>query len=256
MHAEATYSITGAANAPWVTLAHPVGANRHTWAAQVAQLSTRYRVLSYDMRGHGESPSQGPSCGVDDLAGDVHALWQKLGIAQSHFVGLSLGGCVGLALAHHHPEAVQSLVIANARLEMDAAATQMWQQRAASVEQEGMSAVVDATLERWLTPAFRAAEPHTTETVRETLASMSAEGFAACARALAHMHQAQRLKQLQVPTLLISGLADQAVPSALIRADAASNARLQLIEIDGPHMVHLENPMGFDRAVQTFLASH
>ncbi|WP_028601192.1 alpha/beta fold hydrolase [Ottowia thiooxydans] len=256
MHAEATYSIAGPAEGPWVTLAHPVGANRKTWAPQAAKLSQRYRVLSYDMRGHGESPSQGPSCGVDDLADDVYALWQQLGIARSHFVGLSLGGCVGLALAHQYPEAVQSLVIANARLEMDSAATQMWQQRAISVEQHGMAAVVDATLDRWLTPAFRATEPHITEAVRETLSSMSAEGFAACARALADMHQAQRLKQLQVPALLISGRADQAVLSALVKADAASNDRLQLIEIDGPHLVHIENPVGFDRAVQNFLASN
>jgi 3-oxoadipate enol-lactonase len=255
MHAEATYSIAGPAHGAWVTLAHPVGSNRHTWDAQVALLARHFRVLSYDMRGHGESPSRGPSCGVDDLAGDVHDLWQQLGIARSHFVGLSLGGCVGLALAHLHPDAVQSVVIANARLEMDAAAAQMWQQRADLVERQGMAAVAEATLDRWLTPAFRVAEPDATKAVRETLSSMSPEGFAACARALAQMHQAQRLKELKVPAVLISGRADQAVPSALVRADAASNTRLQLVEIDGPHMVHLENPLGFDGAVQTFLAA-
>ncbi|GAB3479145.1 alpha/beta fold hydrolase [Polaromonas eurypsychrophila] len=252
--AESTYSIEGLQTGPWLTLSHPVGSDRTTWAAQVAVLARQYRVLSYDIRGHGHAPSQGSVCSVDDLAADVHRLWQQLGIERSHFVGLSLGGCVGLALAHRHPETVQSLVIANARLEMDTAATQMWLQRAATVEQHGMAPVVEPTLERWLTPAFKALQPTQVAAVRRSLAATSPEGFAACARALADMHQAHRLLDLKIPTLLLAGLSDLAVPRDLMQGYAASNARLQFVELSGPHIVHLENPDGFSRAVLDFLA--
>lgn len=255
MSPPAAHHLSGPSTAPWLTLLHPVGADRHTWAPVLAPLAERYRVLSLDLRGHGDAPARGARCGVDDLADDVLALWQQLGIERCHVLGVSLGGCVGLALAHRRPAAVHRLVIANARLEMDEAATAMWRQRAATALAEGMAPLVEPTLQRWLTPEFQAAWPERSEAVRQTLAQTSPEGFAACAEALADMHQRARLSDLALPTLLLTGRADTAVPSALVRADAATNPALAYAEIDGPHLLHQENPEDFVRVVLDFLAA-
>lgn len=253
-NADSSHAVQGPSTGEWLTLLHPVGADRHTWAPVLPQLAERYRVLTLDTRGHGAAPARGPHCGVDDLADDVSALWQQLGIQRSHVVGVSLGGCVGLALAHRQPAALGRLVIANARLEMDEAASNMWRQRAATALAQGMAPLVEPTLERWLTPAFRAAWPERTEAVRQTLLGTSPEGFAACAEALAAMHQHTRLAALKLPALLLTGSEDTAVPSALVREGAALNPGLRCAEIPGPHLLHLENPQGFVQAVLGFLA--
>lgn len=255
MNADSSHAVHGPETGDWLTLLHPVGADRHTWAPVLPRLAERYRVLSLDTRGHGAAPARGPVCGVDDLADDVFALWQQLGIRRSHVVGVSLGGCVGLALAHRRPEALGRLVIANARLEMDEAASGMWRQRAATALAQGMAPLVEPTLERWLTPDFRAAWPERTEAVRQTLLATPPEGFAACAQALAAMHQHPRLAALKLPALLLSGRDDTAVPSALVREGAALHPGLRYAEIAGPHLLHQENPQGFVEAVLDFLAA-
>lgn len=249
------YDVIGAEAGEWLTLSHPIGCDRRTWDPIMEQLAERYRVLSVDTRGHGQSAVRGAQCDVDDLASDLLALWAHLGIERSHLVGVSLGGCVGLAVAHQRPASVQRLVIAAARLEMDEAATDMWRQRAATAMKQGMEPLLDGTLDRWLTPDFRAAMPERAEAVRQTLKSTSPQGFAACAHALADMHQLGRLAALRVPALLISGRADTAVPGALVQGYAAACPQLQHIEIDGPHLLHQENPEGFQRAVLAFLAA-
>jgi 3-oxoadipate enol-lactonase len=250
------YTVHGPQTGPWVTLSHPIGASQAIWAGQIEALAPKHRVLVYDIRGHGQDQGRETTCSVDDLAHDVLRLWDQLGIRRSHFVGLSLGGCIGVALAHGAPDRVQSLVVANSRLEMDATATAMWEQRATLVEQQGMAPVVAPTLERWLTPEFMAAQPAAVDQVRQTLLATPAQGFAACARALANMHQQQRLSGLQVPTLLISGLSDQAVSSAMVEQYARQNPTFGFVALPGPHILNLENPVGFNQTVLDFIDRH
>lgn len=189
-----------------------------------------------------------------DLAADVLQLWDRLDIPRSHFVGLSLGGCIGVALAQHAPQRVASLVVACARLDMDAATSDMWRQRAALVEQQGMAPVVMQTLARWLTPAFMAARSDAVERLRRTLLATPPPGFAACARALADTHLVQGLATLQLPTLFLAGLDDQAVAAPLVQAYAQQTPGSRFLALPGPHILNLENPAGFNRAVLDFLS--
>jgi 3-oxoadipate enol-lactonase len=250
------YSTHGPKSGEWVTLSHPVGSSRDVWAGQIEAFSRRYQVLVYNIRGHGGDSRQESSCTVDDLANDVLQLWRQLGIQSSHFVGLSLGGCVGVAVAHQAPERVQSLVVANARLEMDQATSDMWLQRASLVEKQGIEPIVEPTLERWLTPEFMVAHPGETAQVRQTLRTTSPQGFAACARALGAMHQQQRLAGLDVPTLFLSGLSDKAVPSVMVEQYARQNPAFSFAAIAGPHILNLENPAAFNQTVLDFMARH
>lgn len=250
------YAIHGPKTGDWITLSHPIGSSLEIWAGQIEALSRQHPVLVYNTRGHGSDQCQDASCTVDDLAGDVLRLWQQLGIKRSHLVGLSLGGCVGVAVAHQAPDRVKSLVVANARLEMDGAATDMWLQRASLVEQQGIAPIVSPTLERWLTPEFMAAFPLEVAQLRQTLLATSPKGFAACARALAAMHQEGRLAGLKVPTLFLSGLADKAVPGVMVEHYAQQNPAFSFAAIPGPHILNLENPGDFNLAVLDFIGRH
>ncbi len=250
------YSIHGPEHAPWLTLSHPIGASRQIWDPLLPTLARDYRVLTIDTRGHGATPAQGAHTTLDTLADDVLQLWQALDISSSHFLGLSLGGCIGMTLALQAPQRLRSLVVACARLDMDAAAREMWQQRAALVEAQGMAPVIAPTLERWFTPAFLASEPTVVQTVRAQLAACSPQGFAASARALAGLQLQEKLAGLRVPTLFLAGQDDKAVPTSLIETYARLSPGAELQTLAGPHILPLENPDGFSRSVLAFLQAH
>lgn len=250
------FQIHGPADGDWITLSHPVGSSLDIWAGQISAFSRRHRVLVYNTRGHGKDRREETRCTVDDLAGDVLGLWQHLGVERSHMVGLSLGGCVGVAVAHQAPERVQSLVVVNARLESDEAAETMWLQRARHVEQHGLEPILAAMLERWLTPAFMAGHPAQVERVRQTLLATSPNGFAACCRALASMRQEARLAALKVPALFMSGLSDKAISSAIVEHYARQNPAFGYAALEGPHILNLENPVAFNRTVLDFIERH
>ncbi|MDP3700580.1 MAG: alpha/beta fold hydrolase [Hylemonella sp.] len=244
------HTLHGAADAPWLTLSHPIGATLEIWDGLMPELARNYRVLAINT--HEQAGLPGAACSMDALAARVQQLWQALGITRSHFLGLSLGGCIGVSLALRSPQSVRSLVVACSRLEMDDAATNMWQQRAALVEQQGMAPVVTPTLERWFTPAYLAGQPAAVEAVRQQLVACPPKGYADSARALAGLHLQERLGQLQVPTLYLAGLDDQAVPAAQIEGYARLTPGARYAALAGPHILHLENPKGFSHSVLDF----
>ena len=86
-----SYTVDGPADAPVVVLSNSLGATRGMWDAQVPALAERYRVLTYDTRGHGESPAPAGPYSLDDLVDDVVALLDEVGAERAHVVGLSLG---------------------------------------------------------------------------------------------------------------------------------------------------------------------
>ncbi len=250
-----SYSVSGNPAGPWLTLCHPIGSSKQVWAALADRLGAQYRVLSYDIRGHGQSPAVPGEVTMDDLAADCEALWDALGIGQSAFVGLSLGGCIGLALAHRAPQRVTALTVACARLAMDAQAAHMWRERAGVVETQGMAAVVEATLDRWLTEPWRQVHPEQVQAIRATLAATTPVGFAQCARALADGQPLTRLADLKMPVQFIAGGEDKAVPAAHLLGYAQQTPGARYAELPGPHLLHVESEAAFYEAVTQFLGS-
>ena len=105
------YVLEGPEDAPVVLFASSLGTTHAMWDAQAAALRGEYRVLRYDHRGHGGSPAPPGPYTVDELAGDVLELLDHLGIERAAFVGLSLGGAVGMSLALRAPGAVERLAL-------------------------------------------------------------------------------------------------------------------------------------------------
>jgi len=250
-----SYSVSGNPARPWLTLCHPIGSSKQIWEALAERLGVHYRVLSYDIRGHGQSPAVPGEVAMDDLAGDCEAIWNALGIEQSVFVGLSLGGCIGLALAHRAPHRVTALTVACARLAMDVQASNMWRERADAVQTQGMAPVVEATLDRWLTEPWRQGHSEQVQAIRATLAATTPMGFAQCARALANGQPLSRLAGLRLPVQFIAGREDKAVPAAHLLGYAQQTPGARFAELPGPHLLHVESETAFYEAVTQFLGS-
>jgi 3-oxoadipate enol-lactonase len=249
------YRISGRTEGPWLTLSHPIGTQQLVWGSGISGVEQHFRVLSYDTRGHGSAPVSS-ECDFDDLAHDVLGLWDHLGIQQSHFAGLSLGGCVGVALAAIAPHRVTSLTVACSRITMDAAASELWLQRASLVETEGMAPVIDATLARWFTDQARAKDLPEIRSIKAMLQATDPRGYAASAKALSRGQSLERLQGLSPAVQYILGLSDTAVPADEIRRYQAATPGATLVEIDGPHLLHVEQPDAFWRSVREFALRH
>ena len=248
------YVVEGVEGGPWVTFSHSIAADLSFWDAQTAELGKDFRVLRYDTRGHGGSGVGDIPYSLELLARDVVGLWDHLGIARSHFVGLSLGGMTGIVLASLYPERVGGLVVANARTKANDQFTELWDQRIALVEREGMDPIAEGSIPRWFTEGFISQAPQAVEHVRSVIRSCPSRGFIGAAQAIREIDLHARLRNIDRPTLFIAGAEDGACPVEDIKADsgAVPGSRLTILS-PAAHISNLEQPGAFNEALQDFL---
>lgn len=230
-------SLEGPAAAPVLVLGNSLGTTLALWGPQVAALRQHFRLLRYEHRGHGSggpgtagwSPAPAGPYAIDELGRDVLALLDAHGIERALYCGISLGGMVGMWLAANAPDRIAGLGLCCTSAFLPPAA--MWAGRAAQVRSAGMRSVVDQSLRRWFTPAFRSAEPATIRAFGRSLEGITAEGYAGCCEAVAGMDLRAALKSIGVPTLVIAGAEDQATPPwhGAVIASGIRNSRLIVV---------------------------
>jgi 3-oxoadipate enol-lactonase len=140
---------------PWVVLSHSLACNLRMWDAQVDALMGRYRVLAYDTRGHGASDAPSGGYTFDMLVEDLRALLDAAGVRDPHFVGLSMGGMIGMCFALKYPGRFRSLVLCDTSSRMPPEAGAVWEQRIRTASEHGMEPLVEPTTARWFTEPFR-----------------------------------------------------------------------------------------------------
>lgn len=248
------YEISGAAKGPWVTFSHSLAASSAMWSRQIEYLTPRYRILTYDFRGHGKSPAASAPFTPMDLVNDIEGLLAKLAIEKTHFVGLSLGGMIGQGLALHYPDRLHSLVACNCRSDVPPAGMAGWKERIALVQSSGIDAIVEPTLQRWFAPGFEKRRPEVAAAVRAMIAGTSAEGYIGCANALMQVAYRARLHRISVPTMFICGAQDGAAPPAEMRAmhEAVPGSAYCGLDPAG-HISNIDDTPGFNQALAAFL---
>lgn len=249
---EINYAIEG--EGPVVTFSHSLGCDLSMWDAQAAALRGRYRVLRFDTRGHGQSGAPAGAYTLEQLAEDVHGLLGGLGIARTHFVGLSMGGMIGQIFALKYPEMVQSLVLCDTTSRYPAAAAPVWQDRIKTVEAKGMEPLVEPTLGRWFTAPFRARRPDLMEQVGATIRATPAQGYIGCCHAIPKINVTDRLGAVACPALVIVGEEDPGTPVEMARDIHAAlpSAELAILR-SASHLSNLEQPEEFNRVLVRFL---
>jgi 3-oxoadipate enol-lactonase len=220
-----------------------LGSDVRMWEPQVSPVvAAGMTAVRYDHRGHGESRVPAGPYSMADLGADAIALFDELGYERVHWVGLSLGGMIGLWLGQNAPERIASLSLLCTSADMPP--RESWLERAALVRSEGVEAVADAVLDRWVTPGYRAANPERAQWMREMIATTSAEGYASCCAAIATMDLVPGLATITAPTLVIAGKQDPATPPAEHGqriVDAVRGARLEIVD-PGAHLANYESP--------------
>jgi 3-oxoadipate enol-lactonase / 4-carboxymuconolactone decarboxylase len=239
------YELTGPADGPPVVLSGSLGSDVRMWDPQVEPLAAAgFRVIRYDHRGHGKSPAPTGPYSLAELGGDVLALLDRLGLQRVSWVGLSLGGMVGMWLAENSPDRLDRLVLCCTSASLGPAS--MWQERASVARTSGMAVLAEPVVARWVTPAFAESHPSTVTWLQEMLASHSPEGYASCCTAIEQMSIVDSLSTITAPTLVIAGADDPATPPEHGQriADAVPDARLVVVP-EAAHMGSVQQPATF-----------
>jgi 3-oxoadipate enol-lactonase len=237
-----------------VTFSHSLGCHLGMWDEQARALAGRYRVLRFDTRGHGQSSAPAGAYSLDQLADDLHGLLAGLGIAQTHFVGLSMGGMIGQVFALKYPGVFQSLVLCDTASRYPAAAAPIWEERIRTVLAKGMEPLVGPTLERWFTAPFRARRRDVMERVGAMIRSTPAAGYVGCCHAIPKIDTTDRLKEVRCPALVIVGEEDPGTPVDMARdIHAALPAADLAILRSASHLSNVEQPAEFNRVLLRFL---
>jgi 3-oxoadipate enol-lactonase len=205
----------------------------------VAPLTERFRVIRVDHRGHGGSPVPPGPYRVADLAGDVLALLDALGLDRVAFCGLSMGGCVGMYLASEAPERISALTLCCTSSYWPDAS--VWVDRIAAVGSGGTGPIAEAVVSRWFTPAFAATHPDVVADAVGQVTGTSDDGYAACCAALRDFDHRDRLGTITAPTVVLAGSADPSTPiepHARTIVEGIPGARLEVL--DAAHLATIE----------------
>ena len=244
------YADQGPADGPTLVFANSLGTDLRVWDALLPHLPSGLRIVRYDKRGHGLSQTTPGAYAIEQLADDAAALIAHLGLDRVVFVGLSIGGLIGLSLAARHPDLLSGLVVSNSAAKIGEA--QMWRDRIAAIRKDGLASIGAATMERWFSPAFRdsgAAAPWQRMLERQPL-----EGYAACCEAIANADLREDAAALSLPVQFIAGGLDGATPPDIVRASAEliQGARFDLIKGAG-HIPCVETPEEHAAIITRFL---
>lgn len=236
---------------PAVLFANSLGTDLRLWDA-VLPLLPGLRAIRFDKRGHGLS-ARGPQDGIAGYAADAAALIEAVAGGPVVFVGLSIGGMIGQALAQSRPDLVRALVLSNTAAKMGTPLA--WRTRIDAVRSGGVAAIGDAVMERWFAPAFRATPD--LALWRNMLVRTDVEGYAAACEAIADADLTADTARLDLPVLAIAGDRDEASPPELVQGTAALIAGAAFHVIPGAgHLPCVETPATWAALVAPFLRDH
>ncbi|MCA1558009.1 MAG: alpha/beta hydrolase [Acidobacteria bacterium] len=246
-------------NGQAIVLHHGFPFNRTMWREQVAALSDKYRVITPDLRGFGQTAANSDEpATMREMAEDVAALMDELDVNRFVLGGLSMGGYVALALYRHFPLRVRSLILADTRHTPDTdEARQNRERQAQQALQEGMDGIIEAMLPKLLSPATLSGRKDIVEELRAMMGATDPRAAAAALRGMAERpDQSYLLPRILAPTLIIVGSEDQitTVKDAEVMHKEIRGSRLAVIEGAG-HVSNLERPAEFNRHLRDFLDS-
>ncbi|KMQ80398.1 Beta-ketoadipate enol-lactone hydrolase [Candidatus Burkholderia pumila] len=252
-HIDTNYVLDNEGGGPWLTFIHQLAGDHSVWDQMAGFFRNDFQVLRYDLRGHGGTTASPDDFSIDDLADDLAELLARVGAPSTHVVGLSIGGMVAQKFAVNHADKVDTLTVVGAPAFIPEDARPTFRQRAKFVRERGTASIVDATLERWLTPGFRKAHPEVVEQIGETIARTPVEGFARAADAVSRFDVRDKLASIVRPTLVVTGEHDSGTPPAQTKviADTVQGAQFQLL--DAAHLTPVEQSQRFGALLDGFL---
>ncbi|MFI8962317.1 alpha/beta fold hydrolase [Streptomyces sp. NPDC053493] len=244
------YRVDGRDDAPVLVLGPSLGTTWHMWDRQIPELTRTWRVVRFDLPGHGGAPVQ-PAASVAELGDRLLATLDELGIQRFGYAGCALGGAVGLDLALRAPHRVASLALVAASPRFGTA--DEFRQRAVVVRANGLEPMARLAPEQWFTPAFAGAQPAIVDWAVQMVRTTDPGCYIAACEALAVFDVREALGSIGVPALVLVGADDRITGPAEARTLVAGIADARLAVVPGAsHLAPVEQPA----AVTELLTDH
>lgn len=244
------YRIEGPVDAPALVFVNSLGTDARIWDGVIERFSGQYRVLSYDKRGHGLSDAPDGDYTLADHLEDLTGLLDHVRLGRVWLIGVSIGGLIAQGMALHHPDRLRGLVLCNTAPRMGDAS--MWASRIENVRENGMASIVDAVMDRWFSPAFKARDPDGLAGWRNLFLRSDAKGYAATCATLRDADLSAAIGAITLPTLIVAGEADLAAPVDLVRqCTVIAGSRLEILPATG-HIPSIEQPERLAALMQIF----
>lgn len=252
---ECVYTIEG--SGPPLFLIHGIGSRRAVWKRLVEHLKDRFTCISYDLRGHGDSPVPAGRFGLDELVDDLEALRQKLGVERAHFAGHSLGGMIGPAYARRFPDRVLSLGLLSTaafRTEDDSAKVKAV---VAQMRETSISQVLETLTKRWFTDGFAEQNPDVIARRSQQVLDTPGDIFLNVFDIYAGTEMSPWLREISAPSLVLTGALDGGCNPRLNQqiADAMPSSELVILD-DLKHAILIEAPERVAVPMRAFLLAH
>jgi len=238
-------------HAPILVFSNSLGTNFSMWDPQIPALATRFRILRYDTRGHGQSSVTPGPYSITQLGRDVVGLLDAFEIERAHFCGLSMGGAIGMWLGICAADRIHRLVLCDTAAKIGT--TDVWNIRIEIVRKGGMAAVVDGVTQRWFSPSFISSAPGQVERTRQMILSTPPEGYVANCAAIRDMDHRESIARIKAPTLVIAGAKDSVTTPADARFLVERIPGARYAELDAAHLSNIEAPANFTESLLRFL---
>ena len=250
------FEASGPTDAPTVLMSHSLAATNAMWDPQMDVLKD-YRVVRYDMRGHGHSDAPDIDYTLEMLADDLLALMDALKISNTHYIGLSMGGMIGQMAALKNQDRFLSLSLCDTMSRVTPEMKPAWDERIANARTGGMESLLEGTMSRWFSKDYMAAEPKECDKVRDMIRNTQVTGFCGCCRAIQGLDLTDKISNITTPTQMIVGEDDPGTPVAAHEVMHEKIKGSELVVIPNAlHFSNVEQKDVFNDAYMKFLRKH
>lgn len=226
---------------PVIVLGPSLGTSTVLWSTVIPLLADRFRLIAWDLPGHGASPDPSAPFSVADLADAVAEAVRERVEGPIGYAGVSLGGATGLQLALRHPDLVDRVAILASGAQLGS--RDSWAERADTVRAQSTSALVSASAQRWFASGTPARHPEITGLLLHALQDASDEGYIRCCEALAEYDVRDRLSDVRASALVLWGAEDAVAPEEKAAELVVGIPRSRLVRVDGAaHLPPAEQP--------------
>lgn len=246
------YRLAGPEAAPAIVLVNSLGTDARIWDQVIGLMSERYRILSYDKRGHGLSDAPPGDYALEDHVDDLAGLLQHLGISQVAVAGVSVGGLIAQGFALRHPDRLTALILCDTAAKIGDET--MWNGRIAAVRDNGIASIAETIMARWFTEGFRRDRADELAGWQNMVLRMPVDGYAGTCAALRDADLRASIAAIATPTLVVVGDQDMSTPVELVRdmANKIANSRFEIID-DCGHIPSIEQPHALVSLIKRFL---
>jgi 3-oxoadipate enol-lactonase len=239
----------------WATFITGIANDLGMWDGQIAALERDFRILRYDLRGHGGTPASTGDYSIPLLVSDLRELLDGLNVEKTSLVGLGLGGAIAQAFAIEHPERVDKLMPCCCRARMVPDFAKLWHGLRDTVRKNGLESIVEPTVQRWFSEDFKAAHPEVLDKVRGMIRGTTLEGYMGVTAAFLGLDVEERLHLISAQTLYVSGAEDKlGGPPDLMKKLSEKVRGARHVSVPGAaHIANIQNPEGFNSVLREFL---